>query len=190
MAGEDVRFEEVVGGFFAGVQVDGAEEGADEVCGGAFDCGGLVVVALLVFEVEFGAFGVVELSAWDFVAEVVGFDCSGADASAPAAFCVGGFLLGVCFCDWGKFFYLGSCAVDRGVSGFHAIALEETRVDFAARGGGDYNTPIAGFWGEGFGTAVPPFFFGCNAGSTAPPGGAAIPTPHSRVMEARVLGPQ
>ena len=149
-----MRFEEVVGGFFAGVQVDGAEEGTDEVCGGAFDCGVLVVFALLVFEVEFGAFGVVELGAWEFVAEVVGFDCSGADASAPAAFCVCGFLFGICFCDWGEFFYLGSCAVDRGVSGFHAIALEETWVDFAARGGSDSNAPFAGYGGEGFGTAV------------------------------------
>lgn len=154
MAGEDVRFEEVVGGFFAGVQVDGAEEGADEVCGGVFHCYAFFVFALLVFEVEFGALGVVELGAFGFVAEVVGSDCSGADASAPAAFGVGGFLVGVCFCDWGEVFYLGSCAVDGCVAGFNAPALKEAGVDFSTRGGGDFNTPFSGYGCEGFGTAV------------------------------------
>ena len=146
-------FKEVVSGFFAGVEVYSSDESADEVRAGVFDGDAFFEFALLVFEVEFGALGVVELGAFDFVAEVVVFDCSGADASSPAAFGEGGFLVrGVC--DFGEFFYLGSCAVDGGVSGFYALALEEAGVDFSTRGGGDVNTPFSCYGCEGFGTTV------------------------------------
>ena len=38
VAGEEVRFEEIVGGFFACVQVDGCCQGSDEICAGLFEC--------------------------------------------------------------------------------------------------------------------------------------------------------
>ena len=146
-------FEEIVGGFFAGVEVNGSDKSADEVRAGFFDGDAFFELALLVFEVEFGALGVVELCAFDFVAEVVVFDGPGADASPPAAFSEGGFLVrGVC--DFGEFFDLGSCAVDRGISGFYALALEEAGVDFSTGCGGDFNPPLSGYRGERFGTAV------------------------------------
>lgn len=146
-------FEEIVGRFSAGVEVYSSDESTDEVCAGVFDGYAFFELALLVFEVEFGALGVVEFGAFDFVAEDIVFDGSGADTSSPAAFAKGGFLVGG-FCGFGEFFYLGSCAVDGGVSGFYAFALQEAGVDFSARGSGNFNPPFSCYGCEGFGTAV------------------------------------
>ena len=126
MAGEDMCFKEVVSGFFAGVEVYSSDESADEVRAGVFDGDAFFEFALLVFEVEFGALGVVELGAFDFVAEVVVFDCSFTWVPVPST------------------------------EAFPA----STRLHWR------------------------------KPGSTSPPGAAAMSTPHSRVMDVRVLGPQ